>query len=407
MAQPAERHHDRKEALKEMIRRLHAGEEPGRLKEAFKEFASEVTPNEITQIEEELIREGMPVSEVRRLCDVHLAVFQESIESEAAELAPSGHPVNTLMKEHVILLGSAQSLRERARAVAGVSDLPSASHVMDEIEKIVHDLKDSENHYLREENVLFPYLEKHGVTQPPAVMWMEHDRIREIKKNLYDVLEAGDSLLFQEFAGRLEEVSVELAEMLESHFYKENNILFPTALEVIEETEWPSIRSQFDDIGYCCFTPREAVGREAKKEEVPAMPRTGEAIEFDTGTLTLEQIEGIFKTLPVELTFVDAEDIMRFFTETEAKIFIRTKATIGRQVQKCHPQKSVHMVDRILDEFKSGVRDVAEFWLTLKGRLLHVRYFPVRNKEGEYLGCLEMVQDISEIKNIKGEKKLL
>ena len=128
---------------------------------------------------------------------------------------------------------------------------------------------------------------------------------------------------------------------------------------------------------------------------------------FETGELSRKEIEAIFNNLPVDITFVDREDKVRYFSQTKDRVFPRTKAIIGREVQKCHPQKSVHIVNKILEDFKSGKRDVAEFWINLKERQIYIRYFAVRDKEGNYLGCLEVTQDITELKKIEGEKRLL
>jgi hypothetical protein len=130
-------------------------------------------------------------------------------------------------------------------------------------------------------------------------------------------------------------------------------------------------------------------------------------IHFETGALSKEEVEAILNTLPVDVTFVDKDDTVRYFNRSEERIFVRTKAVIGRKVQQCHPQKSIHIVNRILEDFKSGREDVAEFWINFKGRLIHIRYFAVRDRNGEYLGCLEVTQDITDIKRIEGEKRLL
>ena len=131
------------------------------------------------------------------------------------------------------------------------------------------------------------------------------------------------------------------------------------------------------------------------------------AVTFETGTMSKEEIEAVFNALPVDITFVDKDDTVRFFTQSKDRIFVRTKAVIGRKVQQCHPQKSVHLVNKLLEDFKGGRRDVGEFWINFEGRLILIRYFPVRNKKGEYLGCVEMTQDITGIKKIEGEKRLL
>jgi hypothetical protein len=397
---------DKKEVLKGLIRRLHEGADPEELKEKFKEVIKDVTPAEIARIEEELIREGMPRKEIRRLCDVHLAIFRETLEKEKT-IAPAGHPIHILMKEHKILLKVADELRNLAKEMKEAKDFDSVIEEMKQLSHITEHFKESESHYLREENVLFPYLEKHGITQPPAIMWMEHDKIREIKKSLYRLTDLRERMAFQDFAKQLDETAISLADMLSNHFYKENNILFPTALKVIEENEWKDVRHQFDELGYCCFTPETArITIKGVKPPTPK-PEVEGLISFETGTLSKEEIEAIFNTLPVDITFVDKEDTVRYFSQSRERIFPRTKAVIGRKVQQCHPQKSIHTVNQILEDFKSGRKDAAEFWINLKGRLIHIRYFAVRNKNRDYLGCLEVTQDITDLKKIEGEKRLL
>ncbi len=397
---------NKRKALKELIEKLHAGAKPEEIKESFKEVLKDVGPTEISQVEEELIREGMPREKIHKLCDVHLSVFKESLEKEKI-LAPPGHPIHILMEEHKILLKFAEELRDAVKGMRGAKDFDSAGKMMKPLNHIVEHFKNSESHYLREENVLFPYLEKHGITQPPAMMWMEHDNIREIKRNIYRLLSDYNSMVFRNFADQLEELALSLAEMLSNHFYKENNILFPTALKVIGEDEWTDIIGQFDELGYCCFTP-ESARITTEETEAKILKKGIEGmIPFETGNLSKEEIESIFDTLPVDITFVDKDDTVRYFSQSKDRIFVRTKAVLGRKVQQCHPEKSIHVVNRILEDFKSGKRDVAEFWINFEGKLIHIRYFPVRGKSGEYLGCLEVTQDITGIKKMEGEKRLL
>ncbi|MFQ6061479.1 MAG: PAS domain-containing protein, partial [Thermoplasmata archaeon] len=211
---------------------------------------------------------------------------------------------------------------------------------------------------------------------------------------------------FKDFGRQLGGIASELDDMLSSHFQKENRILFPTGMQVIEENEWADIGSQFEDIGYCCFTPEVGEVHAEKVAGRKEAEKEGE-IPFGTGSLSREQVEAILNSLPVDVTFVDSEDRVKYFSQSKDRIFVRTKAVIGRKVQQCHPQKSVHLVNQILEEFKSGKKDVADFWINMKGRLIYIRYFPVRNQEGEYLGCLEVTQDITDIKGIEGEKRLL
>ncbi len=395
---------ERKEILKNILKRIHEGENPEKIKEEFKELLENVSEEEIVRVEEELIKEGIPREEIHKLCEVHLQLFKEGLETKE-HIAPEGHPIYILMEEHRLLLKFSRELKEVMEKLKNFKDFDEVKESIAVIEHIILHLKDSESHYLREENVLFPILEKHGVTQPPAIMWMEHDKIREIKKGIYAVFDNKEKSGFKEFVENLLKGSSELFDMLSSHFYKENNILFPLSLRIFSDEEWNEVMNGFDDVGYCCFTPqRRWKAEEKKKEEIR---ETGK-IEFETGSLSPEEIEGIFRALPVDISFVDKDDTVRFYSEgPQGRIFVRTKAVIGRKVQQCHPQKSLHIVTRILDDFKKGKREVAEFWIEYRGRLVHIRYFPVRDKKGNYLGCIEVTQDITNIKKIEGEKRLL
>jgi DUF438 domain-containing protein len=392
---------DKKEALKNIIKNLDQNADAKAVKKEFKDLLKDITPADISQVEEELIREGMPREQIMKLCDIHLAVMQETFEKEKT-IAPQGHPIGILMEEHKIILETANNLYSLAGKLSSVEDIISN---YSDLKKIIRYLKETESHYTREENILFPYLEKKGITQPPAIMWIEHDQIREIEKKIYEILDKKDKISFKNFAKNLKEHSIGLTELLSSHFYKENNILFPTAMDQINGDEWLDIRSQFDDLGYCCFTPPIPSLEYSIKEEAKGLD--SEALKFESGNLTLEEVENIFNSLPVDVTFIDNEDTVKYFSQSKDRIFVRTKAIVGRKVQNCHPHKSLHRVNEILAAFKKGEKDEAEFWINLEDRLIYIRYFPVRTKNGEYIGTLEVTQDITDIKNIKGEKRLL
>ncbi|MCK4443303.1 MAG: DUF438 domain-containing protein [Thermoplasmata archaeon] len=393
-----------KEVLKDMIKRLHDGEDFEDVKRQFGELVEKVTPEDIARAEQELVEEGMEIQEIQRLCEVHLALFKDTLD-EHEVLAPEGHPVNTLMQEHNKLLLFADELKANASEIKSSEGFESIEDNLKHLDRIVEHLKDSQSHYLREENVLFPYLEKHGIVEPPKVMWMDHDQIRAIEKDIYALHDEKDNMDFHDFAKQLDEQSCALAEMLSNHFTKENNVLFPASMQVIEEGEWTEITKEFSEIGYCRFTPQPEVAEKA--EEKVAEVTTGALIDFETGTLSMERLDAIFRTLPVDTTFVDNEDTVRFFSDGAGGIFMRTKASIGRKVQQCHPEKSVHKVNEILDDFRAGRRDVTEFWIDMKGRKIHIRYFAVRDRTGDYMGTLEVVQDITDLQKIEGEKRLL
>jgi DUF438 domain-containing protein len=397
---------DKKEALKNLIRSLHEGADPEATKAKLKNILEGVTSTEIARIEEELVAEGMPREEIHGLCEVHLALFKDAIEKEKVQ-APEGHPVRILMEEHKILLGFAGDLDKVAKKVNKAGNYQASEDEMELLSHIVEHLRESESHYLREENVLFPHLEKHGVTQPPAIMWMDHDRIRQIEKELFATVETRKEAEFQDFAVKLEETALALGEMLSNHFYKENNVLFSTALNVISTDEWTDVRRQFDEIGYCCFTPQPTTFGIIKPQPSAPVQALAGSIQLETGSFSVEELEAALNTLPVDVTFVDKDDTVRYFSQGKDRIFVRAKAIVGRKVQQCHPQKSVHIVNQILDAFKKGNRDVAEFWLNLKNRLVLIRYYAIRDRNSAYLGCLEVTQDITDIKKIEGEKRLL
>jgi PAS domain S-box-containing protein len=398
---------ERKKALKEILKQLHAGVPPENVKERFRQFLEGVSPLEIAKIEQELIGEGISREEIQRLCDVHLAVFKEQLEKQRVEAA-SASPINILLEEHKMLQQITQTLGLLADKVEKAESLNAVKEELAQLRHVADELLDAEKHYLREENVLFPILEKHGITEPPAIMWMEHNQLREKKKQLKGLVENAANMSFPDFKRQLSELANSIGSALNSHVFKENNILFPAAQRVVTEREWTAIRTDFDEIGYCCFTPEPLIAKPEldtlKAEEKPMAEGT---LQFETGTLTKEEVEAILNTLPVDITFVDKDDAVKFFNKAEKRIFVRTKAILGRKVQLCHPQKSIHVVNRILEAFKKGEKDVAEFWIQMGGRLIHIRYFAVRDKDGKYLGAMEVTQDITDFKKIEGEKRLL
>ena len=189
---------------------------------------------------------------------------------------------------------------------------------------------------------------------------------------------------------------------------KEENILLPMALKTLTEDEWAEIWQHSPEFGWCLVEPREGYRPPAAVEPARvAAVGANESLLFPTGALTPEQVQGILRTLPADLTFVDADDNVRYFSEGPERIFARTKVILGRKVQHCHPSYSVDVVQQILDDFKSGRRSVAEFWINFRGKFVHIRYFPVRDPKGVYLGTLEVTQDLAPLRALEGERRLL
>lgn len=395
---------NKKRMLKGLIKALHAGARLEDVKEKFRKISEDLTPLDISTVEQELIEEGMPAEEVRKFCDVHLAVFRESLEKPKGEVPP-GHPIHILLKEHEFVKGFVEETSQLLPRFERAKDSEGIANELLKIEELLGHLKEYGKHKVREENSLFPYLEKHGVTQPPAIMWTEHDEQREQIREASKVLENKETLGHEEFKGKLLSHLKNLTDLIPSHFYKEEHILFPTALRLLTNSEWREIKSSMDELGYCYFTPEEAIGE--KIELAKEVKERKGKVAFETGAMTKQELEAMLNALPIDITFVDKGDTVRYFSQPKERLFPRAKAVIGRKVQQCHPQQSIHLINQILDDFKNSRRDAAEFWVDAKGRKIHIRYFAVRDSVGKYLGCVGVDQDVTDIQKLKGEKRLL
>lgn len=400
----------RQAMLKEIIKELHAGKSVEEVKARFAEAVGDVTVAEISAMEHSLMtEEGIPVEEVQRLCSVHTAIFKGSIEQIHRSSKPEeqpGHPVHTFKLEN----------REIERLVNFRLELHAdkfKKNASDEIIfKLLEDLSlllDLDKHYSRKENLLFPYLEKYGIYGPTKVMWGVDDGIRNMIKEAKKALSAynGES---GQIAASLEEIIKEVNEMI----FKEENILLPMALDKLTEDEWVKIARESDEIGFCLTSPEQEWIPERAAEPAGAQSQEeGEAvspqgyIRFETGLLSLHQLETMMNHLPVDLTFIDENDVVRYFSHGKERIFARTKAVIGRTVQNCHPPQSVHVVEKLLEDFKSGVKDAEDFWINIKDKFIYIRYFAVRDEDGRYMGTLEFTQNIAPIRALEGQKRIL
>ncbi|MFB3895386.1 MAG: DUF438 domain-containing protein [bacterium] len=249
----------KKSKLKELITQLQTGATPDQVKYQFLDIVKGIDTYDMTKLADELMQEGMPKEAVERLCAVHLAAFKEPVEIEEP-IAPPGHPIYILMIEHMLMLNFAHELRATAKNLKFAKDYSVAQDSMTHLQHLATHFQDSEKHYLREENILFPYLEKHGVTQPVVVMWNEHTQIREYKKKLSAWINSYKETVSPKFVKKLElEIAIKLVDLLNTHYHKEDTVLFPTALRVITAEEWQEILMQSEELGYCSFTPKSAL----------------------------------------------------------------------------------------------------------------------------------------------------
>ena len=396
----------RQEALKSIIKDLHAGGDMKTLKQRFGHLIKGVDASEIASMEQSLMDEGMPAEEIKKLCDVHVEIFKEALEEKDRPDPPAGHPIHTFMKEN----RKTEEIISRISMVLGKMGHPPNPKryeiVRQNLAELLGKLADIDIHYSRKENQLFPSLEAHHFTGPSQVMWSIHDDIRAHLKKARNSFDQTD---LEPAVSALKEGTQAIRDMI----YKEEHILFPASLDMLSSEEWIKMKQGEAEIGYAWIEPDkgwpEADIRmpEIKPvEPVEALKDVSGVLGLDTGRMTLEQINLMLKHLPVDLTFVDATDHVAFYSDSPERIFPRSPAIIGREVRNCHPPKSVHIVNKILDEFKSGSKDTAGFWLELEGRFIYIRYFAVRDSEGTYQGTLEVSQDLTEIKKLSGENRL-
>lgn len=432
----------KQEKLKEIIGRLHAGESVGRVKKDFDELVKDVSAEEIASMEQALMKAGMPAEEIQRLCEVHVEVFENSLEAQGKPNKVPGHPVHTFMAENDAARASLKRLKRAAFPLRFPWTRSKAA--ADATAKALVDFRKIVVHYTRKENQLFPYLEAKGFDAPSKVMWGKHDEIRALFREADESLQAGD------YAALSRAVS-SLAGKASRMFFMEERILFPTSLRKLDERDWIAIRRGESAIGYAWISPggawdpdiaeakleplagqaapppkstyaheaASAPSAEAAREgaqngmdaaraaELPPPSAMPGALRLGEGWMPLETIDLMLKNLPVDISFVDEHDRVLYYSDGKERIFPRSPAVIGRDVHNCHPPKSVDTVHRIMEAFKKKEKDTAEFWIEMGGKFIHIRYFAVYAPDGSYKGTLEVSQDATGIRALQGQRRLL
>ena len=392
----------RQQVLKNIISQLHQGKTVEEVKQQFEEAFGGVSATEISEAEQALIAEGLPVSEVQRLCDVHAAVFKGSIEEiHAAEDKSQipGHPANIMKRENRIIEEIIDT------KISPLLKKPPQEINTGELLSALEQLRQVDIHYLKKENLLFPYMERYGITGPPKVMWGVDDEIRAAIKEAISHLSERREIT----ADYIEKVAAAVNSVKEM-IYKEENILIPMLMETLTQDEWKRIADESAQFGFLIDdVPKWAPGKQQQAKPMQAEPQESHAgfITLPTGVLKVVEITRILDTLPFDITFVDKNDIVKYFSQGKDRIFHRTKAVIGRNVANCHPPASVNIVQKIVEDFKSGAKEHEDFWIKMGQRYVFIRYFAVRSETGEYLGVLEVTQDIKPVQEITGEKRLV
>lgn len=435
--------HQRQQQLVKILTFLSNGGNFDQAKQLFDQEFANVDVAEITAAERELIANGLDPREIQKLCNVHVALFKDAIApgKPTAAFDTPGHPVYTLKLKNKII----DSLIND-ELLPCLKKWQQDGEENDYLKRMRHALKDLltiDRHYARKENTLFPLMDKYGIAAPPKVMWGVDDDIRGyIKKacQLVDQQPLPDKYVIE---AAVEKAAQEVLAMI----VKEEDIMLPMLAEVATPADWARVRADEDSIGYTLISPpinwqpteqeladaankptNSALGQQfneiakqlaatdaqvnqitQRNHQEPAanLPVDPQArIDLATGQLSPEELIAIFKLLPVDLTFVDAADQVRWYSDIPDRIFPRAKSVIGRSVYNCHPPKAQPKVKKILTSFHEGISDREEFWFNLHGeRFIHLQYIAVRREDGTYLGCLEVGQDATYLRSLKDEKR--
>lgn len=388
--------------LKQIFKDLYDGKNTEEVKAHFDAFIGKITVEEISQLRhEEMVDGDLSPAEMMRIYSAHTEIFKGSIEEEelpfnSPEDQP-GHPVHTFKLENKEL---DKLIQTRLQVHLEQFETDDSSENIYTLLEDINLLLDIDKHFNRKEHLIFPYLEQYGIYGPTNNMWRIDDFIRDAIKDARKKLVEynGDKNAV------IEVLNFVIQEVI-SMIYREENILFPMALRNFTEDEWVKIAHESDEIGFCLIGPAGEWKPERKALDEKAMSEG--YIKMETGILSLKQLELLLNHLPVDITFIDQDDVVRYFSHGKERIFPRTKAIIGRTVQNCHPPRSVHVVEDLLADFKSGTKDSEDFWIKFRDKYVYIRYFAIRDENGTYMGTLEFTQNIDPIQAIEGEKRIL
>lgn len=340
--------------------------------------------------------------------DVHAVInmLGDQIDNSMPNL-PADHPIMHYLKEN----------EEMKSLLLAVEDLVQYPMIKNQWLELYDKISQYPIHYKRKQNQLYPMLERKGFTRPTTTMWtfddMVRDEIREAERLLREDQE-------EAFIKQQERVLLYARDLME----KEEFILYPTSMALISEEEFEDMKSGDQEIGFAFFEV-EHKPTETKAESKPNEQNSfandlqalltrygysaggGDKLDVTTGKLTLEQVNLIYKHLPIDISFVDENELVCFYSDTDHRIFPRSKNVIGREVMNCHPRKSAHIVREVIDKLRSGEQDKAEFWINKPGLFIYIIYVAVRDKDGNFRGVLEMMQDCTHIRALEGSQTLL
>ena len=387
-------------------------------RKALKDRVQHLAPYEIAIIEQEMVEETEDEC-IKEDIQAMLEVFQDVLVTKDQEL-PENHPISCYRRENA----------KMKELLLSVEDLVQYPLIKNQWLELYEDLLKFKIHLSRKQNQLYPVLEKKGFTRPTTTMWTLDDFIRDEISECYNLLLEDKE---EEFIGKQAELVADVRDLMD----KEENILYPTSLEMINEEEFRYMAEGDREIGFAYISVQadksgnSASASSSASASTAGAPLSGlssapgfaeelagllgkygfnnkeEKLNVTTGQLTLEQINLIYQHMPVDLSYVDENELVCFYTDTKHRVFPRSKNVIGRDVKNCHPKASVHIVEEIIKKFRSGEQDKAEFWINKPDLFIYIIYYAVRDENGKFSGVLEMMQDCTHIRSLQGSQTLL
>lgn len=384
----------RVEKLVLLFKGILKGENPGQLVVENQKLIESVVPSDVILLVDKLVLMKIPMDDLKKGINKLLNLLYKTLSDYPYYSPEKENFIGCLLENNRLLDERLQEIRPLIREINKHSENVELRKLLKEkfleIEKFTR-------YYLIKENILFPVIEKYVPEfRCLSVMWSFHD---DIKRNLRLIIEhLGNREFDLKIFNRL---SGDLFFNMYAIKFREERILYPLVQEVIPEKELNLLIKESLEIGFPFYQPEfisENNEFKSSKENL---------IDLETGQLTVEQIKLLFNHLSVDITFVDENDKVVYFSSPKKRIFPRSKSIIGRDVHNCHPPESVHVVEQIVETFRSGKKDTATFWINMKGKKLLIQYFAVRDENGNYKGVVEVSQEISEIQQLEGEKRLL
>lgn len=374
------------------------------VRERFTAQFSDITANDFAQAEQQLVRRGVADEDVFKHIQSFRSILSDIISTPAIQLE-EWHPVRTYLRE----IEAAELLLQQSELLS--QDQLSREHWLEMMKKLTQ----FETHLTRKQNQLYSILEKHNFDRPSKIMWTLDDTVADLIKESDRILHTGD---YEAFLGHFQNTRETIRELIEM----ERSVLLPVSLEIIPQKEFYAMRTGDDEIGYFLIsTPppapptsvSSAILPDGFSEELAGLMEKyhlGNAaanLNVRQGKLSLEQLNLILRHLPVDLSYIDENELVCFYSDTKHRVFPRSPAVIGRDVKNCHPPDSVHVVKEIIEAFRAGTQDEAEFWLEMDNKFVYILYTAVRDEAGAFRGVLEMMQDVTHIRNLQGSNRLL